>query len=626
MSLELVQDLSGHTDRVWSVAWSPDGSTLASSGGDKAIRLWAETCNKWTCISLLTKAHTKTIRRICWSPCGAYLAAASFDGSTSIWKRNATDNSWTSVVDLDGHDNEVKSVSWSSDGRYLATCGRDRTIWIWERSDAREDIEDEASGWDCSDILNDHTKDVKNVKWHPHHNILASCSYDESIRFFHKSGDNWVCFQSHMEHFSTVWSLDYSSSGEYLVSCSDNRVIRVWCNTAHNKLPDIVPNSWKCVSVVQGYHNRSIYDVSFCKFSDMFVSASGDNSIAIFRGNSGDQSHLEYAGIAKRSAAHDNDVNTVAWNPKRNIIASGSDDRLIKLWCLQDDNKGTKILTYEEQLVETILQLASNQKPSPSDHPNDCLNYELHATNYGNLLSLVHSLQCLQSELGSQGEDESNLRKHLDLDLPMESNRSPLDLSKISTEGCENSVTSIVILIYNNSQNLKYKFTIGFNEKQFALKLPRRSAKLFVVAHEMFLLEKTGDLFRIHEDGNCQFLLGHLFMFTDLRFMTDSEGANIKYVISSDRDEKIRISNYPDTFNIERYCFGHQKFIRRLLIVDDNNFISIDDSDNACLWNISKLKDLSSDELLVPVRHIELNERAAKKGCTARSNSAIGAR
>lgn len=42
MSLEIIDNLYGHTERVWCIRWSPDGNILASCGGDKSIRLWAQ--------------------------------------------------------------------------------------------------------------------------------------------------------------------------------------------------------------------------------------------------------------------------------------------------------------------------------------------------------------------------------------------------------------------------------------------------------------------------------------------------------------------------------------------------------------------------------------------------------
>lgn len=613
MSIELIQDLTGHTDRVWTVAWSPDGSFLASSGSDKAIRLWAESNNSFICVSILTKAHSKSIRRICWSPCGKYLAAASFDATTSIWKHNLDDDTWKSIVDLDGHDNEVKSVAWSHDGSFLASCGRDRTVWIWERSEPEGDVE-VASGWDCSDILNDHSKDVKHVVWHPNQNILVSCSYDDTIKFFHKGGDQWKCFQTLTSHTSTVWSADFSASGEYLVSCSDDKTLRVWRNHAHERLPDIIPDSWKCISVIQGYHSRTVYDVSWCRSNELIASASGDNSIAIYKKSVDETSkELVYTCAAKRSQSHDCDVNTIAWNNKTGLLASGGDDSRVKIWKYQDD-KGMTVLTCREQLLTTILKMSNLTNVDSAPLLDTQHDYDLLVNDYENLLNLIHSLQQLQSELGCFDEEANVLKKLLDLNL-LDRDLPPVELTNVLVNGDESSVISLTVNLKDFNGSTEYKFNLKFNNEKFPLYLPKRSGSFIVVAQELFVLDKTGDLFKILDNGKPHFLLGHLFMFTDIKFVTKCNNTQIAYVISSDRDEKIRISNYPDTYNIERYCFGHEHFIRRLLVVNDDEFISLDCKDNVNLWNIAKIKELRADELLKPSRSLVLGQSVTKRQC-----------
>ncbi len=150
--------LEGHSDRVWCVSWSRDGELLASSSGDKQIRIWGKNNEgNFECKSILDGGHTRTIRSLDWSPDGQFLASASFDGTTAIWLKRTSD--FEQVCTLEGHENEVKSAVWSHDGQYLATCSRDKTIWVWETN---EDMD-----YDCSGVLQGHTQDVKHLAWHP---------------------------------------------------------------------------------------------------------------------------------------------------------------------------------------------------------------------------------------------------------------------------------------------------------------------------------------------------------------------------------------------------------------------------------------------------------------------------
>jgi WD40 repeat protein len=153
--------LQGHEDRVWNVAWHPQGNLLASCGDDKTIYIWSRGESKWDFRAMLTEGEEskRTIRSLAWSPCGKLLATTSFDSTTGIWSIVESEDEYDSIVTMEGHESEVNCVAWSQSGQYLATCGRDKIVWIWETE------EDNEYEYTFSAVLFNHTQDVKKVKY-----------------------------------------------------------------------------------------------------------------------------------------------------------------------------------------------------------------------------------------------------------------------------------------------------------------------------------------------------------------------------------------------------------------------------------------------------------------------------
>ena len=118
---------NGHSsvEGVKSVAFSPDGKTLASGGGDNVIHLWDIGTGKR---KMTLVGHTHWVFSLAFSPDGKTLASGSVDSDIRLWDPHTGEPKKT----LTGHGNWVRSIAFSSDGKTLVSGSDDGSVLIWE--------------------------------------------------------------------------------------------------------------------------------------------------------------------------------------------------------------------------------------------------------------------------------------------------------------------------------------------------------------------------------------------------------------------------------------------------------------------------------------------------------------
>jgi WD40 repeat protein len=163
---EVVEPLKGHTDSVWSVAFSPDGTRIISGSLDKTIRIWDVKTGEEVIEPL--KGHTDSVLSVAFSPDGTRVISGSLDKTIRIWDVKTGEEV---VEPLKGHTSYVFSAAFSPDGTRIVSGSDDKAIRIWDAKTGEEVVA----------RLKGHTDFVCSVAFSPDGTRTVSSSDDRTI-------------------------------------------------------------------------------------------------------------------------------------------------------------------------------------------------------------------------------------------------------------------------------------------------------------------------------------------------------------------------------------------------------------------------------------------------------------
>ncbi|MFD7626960.1 hypothetical protein ACFV7Q_13165 [Streptomyces sp. NPDC059851] len=361
-NIPLATTLTGHTDRVNAVDFSPAGRLLASAGSDGTIRLWNTAARPPTQLGAALRGSRGAVRALAFSPGGHLLAGTGDDGTVHLWDvrdplhpaarsapvRGAAGALNTLVFSPDGHTlaaaghagrihlwdttdpghprpftkpfrgsaGEVNGIAFSPDGNLLASGGNDATVRLWQVADRRRPS---ALGRAPDRIpyragVPGH---VRAVAFSPDGRTLAVAGSDQKAHLWDVTRPAGPTPLTDRNSNNVVNTVAFSGSGHLMAHGGDDNSIRLENMRAREE------EAWHLTPPLEG-HAGHVLALDFDPEGTVLASAGADHTVRLW--------------TVPRTilSGHTGYVDTVAVSPDGRLLASGSQDNTVRLWDVRD--------------------------------------------------------------------------------------------------------------------------------------------------------------------------------------------------------------------------------------------------------------------------------------------------
>ncbi|MGJ3238335.1 MAG: sortase domain-containing protein [Anaerolineae bacterium] len=346
VSLVRLHTLNDTTSALDAVAFSPDGTRMASGGRDHVIRVWDTASGE---LLMQTEGHSDWITALTFSPNGVQIISGSRDNTIRAF--NADSGALIGVIG--GHDDDVTAVTMSPDGVYIVSGGRDGYIKVWDTRTGA-----------LVETLDHFDQAVWHLAFDPSGIFLASASEDGTIWLwglwdpYHTS---WLKRLS--GHDTPTASLAFAPDGSILLSGGLDGTVRLW------DLRDLSEATLQADLIING-HLAPVMGVGISQDGQVGLSASLDGTLRLWDLAGIIESGYELARITVSGAP----LTALGISADQAQIASTGTDGALHLWDTSTDAL-TRIVDSQRPL--NVANNPTNSIQRAIAPPNEARTYQL---------------------------------------------------------------------------------------------------------------------------------------------------------------------------------------------------------------------------------------------------------
>jgi WD40 repeat protein len=609
-----VQALKAHDDWVWALAFSPDGESFVTAGGDGLIKIWKDSSPE-----TLRPPHSGRVRAIAFSKDGRFVVSGGEDEEIKLWNvetRNLEkaflgNREWSNTLDFsycgsfiaEGSANTrrvrimsiesgstiaefgdfpavILKVCFSPDGRYLAISGHHSEVWLISTQTWL--LERKLTG------IDGRVRDLSFSK----DNKIAACSSSKYVRVWDLDSDNFS--QTFKGYTKPVRTVAFSQRSNTVWAGGEDQTLKLW---------DIRRN--ECLRTMYGYSNP-IWSTIGSQKSSIIFTGDEEGCLRIWDVEKAieDEGDIFREGLLisnqseNSQKTHNNLIRFLAIEEDKKLVASGSYDGQTKVWKYSIREESRLLFTCKPRnKIDRVI--------SADFHPYKTLIAITYY--YGECVRVYdYSSNEVVESLSLRNSSEELIRGRSAVFSP-DGNRLA-----ISTDKTENNWIQIYDL-----PSRKYLDPLkGHNDAIWGLNFDP-------VLGRLASCDASGEIrvWNIHSGNSTVLQEPNHCRTRSIRFSHDG-----RYIVSGDDSNSIKVWDVSRNLEVARLT-DHQSWIWSVSFVNNSQFIvSASEDGTAKLWDFKKNECLCTLQPKRPYEDMNITNLKGLNPVQVNTLKALGAR